>query len=260
MPRIKLTLEYDGTNFAGWQRQPRKRTVQGVLEEALGRLCGHEVRTTGAGRTDAGVHAAGQVAHFDLNAPRSPRQIILGGNEHLPPDVAVVGAEPVPDDFDARRDAIARHYRYTLLARRARPAWMRTCVGHTHYDLDEVRVRRGLAVLQGRHDFRAFRSAECEAPRTDLELAVTLTREGDLWVFDFHARSFLHHMIRLLIGALIELGRGRLEPARLRAMLDGGEPRPDWIPNAPASGLCLMSVEYPPLQPGARSPGRRRRP
>jgi tRNA pseudouridine38-40 synthase len=241
--RIKLTLEYDGSEFAGWQIQPGQRTVQGILEEGLGQFCGHEVKITGAGRTDAGVHAAGQTAHFDLKVDRTERQISLGGNEHLPEDVAIVQAEFVAENFHARYDAVERQYRYQLLTRSERPAYQRQYMGDTRFRLDEDRVMAGVKLMCGTHEFRSFRSVLCEAERTVLDLDMTAERVGDLWIFDFRARSFLHHMIRLIVGTMIELGRERIDCDKVGEMLRGA-PRPDSIPNAPAKGLTLMCVRY----------------
>ena len=246
MPRIKLTIEYDGTPFVGWQRQTNGRSVQQAIEEALAGLTGETATLRGAGRTDAGVHARGQVAHFDLGRDWRGETLRDGLNAHLRPEpVAVLSAEPVADDFDARFSAIRRHYRYNILTRRAPPALERGRVWHVKRPLDAAAMQSGAERLVGRHDFTTFRSAECQAKspvKTLDRLDVSL--DGEEITVAATARSFLHNQVRSLVGSLKLVGEGRWSADDIQHALEARE-RSACGPVAPAAGLYLMQVDYP---------------
>ncbi len=253
--RWALLIEYDGTGFAGWQRQANSPSVQQAIEEALERLTGEKARILGAGRTDAGVHALGQVASFLTRRSLNERTLTRGLNSYLPPSARIRAARRVDARFNPRREARMRWYRYRLASGGVAPALERTWRAWTPARLDWERVEAALEIFRGRHDFSAFRAAGCDSPRTLLTLKnATLRRHprgadgGESgWdaEMDFHCRSFLRNMVRLLAGAAIEAGRGRLSLDTLRQSLDSGERGEAHWPPAPASGLCLISVEYP---------------
>jgi tRNA pseudouridine38-40 synthase len=244
MPRVRLTLEYDGTDFVGWQRQPNGRSVQAVLESGLAELLGAPVSAEAAGRTDAGVHALGQVVAFD--APRAlPEKAYLRGlSSLLPPDVAVVGAEEVPDDFDPRRWATGKRYRYLISRRPGRSPLLR----RTHWELfaalEVAAMRAAARALLGTHDFTSFRAADCEAPhprRTLRELGVH--EEGEVLQIEVEGTAFLKHMVRNVVGSLVEVGRGKRPPEWIAEVL-AAKDRTLAGPTAPAHGLTLVSVSY----------------
>jgi tRNA pseudouridine38-40 synthase len=245
MPRTKLTIEYDGAPFVGWQRQTNGRSVQQAIEEAIAGLTGATVTIRGAGRTDAGVHALGQVAHFDLAREWSGDTLRDGINAHLRPEpVAVLLAEGVSDGFDARFSAIRRHYRYRILSRRAPPALTRGKVWHVKRPLDAVAMQRAAQRLVGRHDFTTFRSAECQArsPVKTLDrLHVVL--DGEEIVVSATARSFLHNQVRSLVGSLKLVGEGNWSADDLQSALEARD-RARCGPVAPAEGLYLIRVDY----------------
>ena len=209
MARFAVGVEYDGGGFPGWQRQVGLATVQGELEAALGRVLDHPVALTGAGRTDAGVHARGQVAHFDTEAQRSERSLLLGSNTHLPQGVSLVWARPVPGHFHARYSALARTYRYCILNRHYRSAIAQGRVAFIHKPLAIEPMQQAASLLLGRHDFSAFRAAECQAnsPVRDLQL-LRIERRGDFVLLEARANAFLHHMVRNIAGMLVHVGHG----------------------------------------------------
>jgi tRNA pseudouridine38-40 synthase len=244
--KIALGLEYDGSGFNGWQSQQRARTVQACVEAALSKVADHPVKAICAGRTDTGVHATGQVAHFSTSATRSLRSWVLGANVNLPPDAAVTWARPVADDFHARFGAISRRYRYIILNREVRPAVSRAKVTWQRRALDEVRMQRAADYLLGEHDFTSFRALACQAKnpvRRVHELSVT--RDADCVYIDVHADAFLYHMVRNIAGVLMTIGVGERPAAwtdellRLRDRARGGV-------TAPADGLYLVHVAYDP--------------
>lgn len=245
MPRYKLTLEYDGNPFKGWQRQADQPSVQQALEEAIERFAGERVTTQAAGRTDSGVHALGQVVHFDLEKPRDPFRIREALNYHLRPDpIAVLEAEAVGDDFEARFSAIARHYEYRILNRRAPSALEAGRVWHVPVPLDAEAMHRAAQMILGRHDFTTFRAAECQANspvRTLDHFAVR--REVEHIVVTASARSFLHHQVRSMVGSLKLVGEGKWSPADFRAALDAAD-RSRCGALAPSDGLYLTRVDY----------------
>ena len=257
MTRYALGLEYDGTAFMGWQRQIHPgRTVQASLEEALAKVADHGVEASCAGRTDAGVHARGQVVHFDSDARRSLRSWLLGVNSNLPPDVAVGWIQEAPEDFHARFSAEARQYRYVILNRLTRPALERDGQSWVHRPLDAERMQAAARHLLGRHDFSAFRSVECQAKHPVRTLKrVDVRREGERIFIDVVADGFLHHMVRNIAGVLLAVGEGKQHADWSKAVLEGRDRTLGGV-TAPAGGLYLMAVSYPqryaiPLPEGA---------
>lgn len=244
MMRVALGLEYDGALFQGWQSQPCGNTVQDVLERALAEVAGEAVRVVCAGRTDAGVHALAQVAHFDTRVMRPDSAWVRGTNAHLPEAVAVRWAVPVDAEFHARFAARSRSYRYLLHNHSVRPAVNHGKVGWFHLNLDVERMNRAAAHLIGEHDFSAFRAAECQAktPVKTLHRAA-VARQGDMVVFEFCANAFLHHMVRNLVGALVAVGKGRQPPEWIAELLAGRD-RSRAAPTFSPAGLYLAGVEY----------------
>ncbi|HEY8596279.1 MAG TPA: tRNA pseudouridine(38-40) synthase TruA [Devosiaceae bacterium] len=245
MPRYKLILEYDGTPFVGWQRQTNGLSVQEALETAIERFSGEAVTTQAAGRTDAGVHALGQVAHFDLARDWDPFRVREAINYHLKPHpVAVVLAEQVPGTFEARFSALARHYEYRILNRRARPALEANRVWHVAHPLDAGAMHAAAQRIVGKHDFTTFRASECQAnsPIRTLD-RLDVSREGEHVVIRASARSFLHHQVRSMAGSLKLVGDGKWKPDDLRAALDARE-RSRCGALAPSDGLYFVSVDY----------------
>jgi tRNA pseudouridine38-40 synthase len=275
LKRLAVGIQYDGTAFAGWQRQeipPRGsgqpvRTVQQVLEEAVGRVADEPVSLTCAGRTDAGVHARAQVAHFDTRAQRSLRSWVLGANTELPRDVSVSWVQPVPESFHARYSAQARTYRYHILNSTARAALAHQRATWLYRPLDHERMRQAAQHLSGEHDFSAFRAAECQSksPVRRIE-RLTVDREAEWVLIEVTANAFLHHMVRNIAGLLIDIGKGKHPPEWAQTVLASRDRRLN-AATAPADGLYLWSVRYdpafglpgadgPPLPPAARLLGR----
>jgi tRNA pseudouridine38-40 synthase len=241
---LRIVVEYDGTDFAGWQRQPGQRTVQGCLEDAIREMTGEEVFVRGAGRTDAGVHAAGQVGSFRLAARIPEHGLLRGLNTHLPPDVAIVDVAEVDADFDARFSARGKLYRYEVwnhLVRsplRARRSW------HVRQPIDGDAVRRAAAALVGEHDFRAFRAADCERRTTRRVVRrLEVDRQGALWSFEIEATAFLKNMVRIVVGTLVDVGRGQLPADAVSRMLETGDREAGGM-TAPPQGLTLVRVVY----------------
>ena len=243
--RIALGVEYDGSGFCGWQRQPGLASVQEALETALGAVAGGAVGVVAAGRTDRGVHASGQVVHFDTQAERPVTAWVRGANALLPPGVAVLWAHPVPDAFHARFSAVSRSYHYLLLNHPVRNALMQGKWGWFHQPLDLARMREAVLLLPGTHDFSAFRAAECQAktPVKTLHQAEVF-RCGPLLQFRFTADAFLQHMVRNMVGALVAVGAGRREPGWVAQLLQCRD-RTQGAPTFPADGLYLTGVGYP---------------
>lgn len=244
--RIVIGLEYDGRAFHGWQTQPDGNTVQDHLEAALAVIHGAPTKLTAAGRTDAGVHASAQVAHFDAHNPRPEQAWVRGVNAHLPEGVSVLWARPVAEDFHARFAAEERLYRYFLLNRPVRPALLAGRVGWMHGQLDETAMNHAAAALLGSHDFSAFRAAECQAKSPVRELReASVTRTGEMLTFQFRANAFLHHQVRNMVGALLWVGLGRRDPAWLAEVLasrDRDRAAATFVPD----GLYLAGVRYDP--------------
>ncbi|HUF55996.1 MAG TPA: tRNA pseudouridine(38-40) synthase TruA [Thermohalobaculum sp.] len=246
MPRYKLTIEYDGAPFRGWQRQAEGPSVQGAVEAALGALEPEGPAVAGAGRTDAGVHATAQVAHVDLSREWDPFRLAEALNWHLKPaPVAVLAAERVADDFHARFSAVRRHYLYRVLCRRAPEALERGRVWRRARPLDAQAMRQAAAALVGRHDFTTFRSAECQArsPVKTLDV-LQVVEDGSEVRFRLSARSFLHNQVRSIVGTLERVGAGAWPPDRVAEVLAARD-RARCGPVAPPRGLYLTGVDYP---------------
>jgi len=247
MTRFKLTIEYDGTGIAGWQRQDDRASVQSYLETAVEKLSGKPSEVTAAGRTDAGVHAIAQVTHVDIEREMSPYNVVHGINFHLvelTPQVVVTNAEKVGDDFHARFSATKRAYFYRIVNRSARLAVDRDRAWHIHEPLDAHAMQEGAKILLGHHDFTTFRSSICQAksPEKTLE-TFEITRIGEEIHIITTARSFLHHQVRNMVGTLRLIGNGKWTLKDLQDALaardrkKGGE-------TAPAQGLYLVGVGY----------------
>jgi tRNA pseudouridine38-40 synthase len=249
MPRYALVLEYDGGPFSGWQRQKDQPSVQESLERALRRLDPAVPAVAAAGRTDAGVHATGQVAHCDLGRDWDPLRLAGALNQHLRPEpVAVLRVIPVPDGFHARFSATERRYTYRILLRRAPPALTAGRVWHVRHDLDAGAMREGAARLVGHHDFTTFRSSICQAASPVKTLDALDIEEvecpgGRELRVHARARSFLHHQVRSMVGTLERVGAGAWLPARVAAALAACD-RAACGPVAPSAGLCLTGVGY----------------
>ncbi|RJF77170.1 tRNA pseudouridine(38-40) synthase TruA [Rhodopseudomonas palustris] len=245
MPRYKLTIEYDGAPYCGWQLQPALPSVQGALEVAALATCGAAVRVHGAGRTDAGVHALGQVAHVDIPKPFRADKLRDALNAHLRPNpIAVLAAEIVPDTFEARFSAIRRHYRYRIANRRSNLALELGKVWRVPKPLDTDAMHRAAQVLIGKHDFTTFRDTECQAASPDKTLDVLdVIRTGDVVDIITNARSYLHSQVRSMVGSLVWVGEGRWTADDLAAAL-AARKRSACGPVAPPEGLYLMQVDY----------------
>jgi tRNA pseudouridine38-40 synthase len=251
--RYAMGIEYDGGEFSGWQRLSKHGesdpegylTLQSVVEEALSFVAGTPIETICAGRTDAGVHAAGQVIHFDSPVQRDPRGWVLGTTSRLPPAIGALWCVPVPDEFHARFSARARRYRYSILNRMVRPALNRQVLAWERRRLDAGAMHRAAQALLGENDFSAFRTVHCQAPhaRRDLQ-EIAVKRDGDVVTVEVQANAFLHHMVRNIVGSLLVVGRGDA-PERWIAELLAGQDRTKAGPTAPASGLVFLGPRYP---------------
>ena len=244
MANIKLVVEYDGTGYCGWQRQSARPSLQGELEAALGRLLKEDIKVTAAGRTDAGVHALGQVVNFRtaraMPAERIPRAV----NRLLPRQVVVKCAQEVGDDFHARRMAASRRYQYTILNRDEPSALLGRFAYQTGGALDVAAMREAASGLVGEHDFAAFQAAGSPTASTVRRLrALRAARRGDLVIVVLEADSFLYQMARIIVAALVAVGRGELEPQAVGRIREAGD-RARIGPAAPAHGLCLVRVTY----------------
>jgi tRNA pseudouridine38-40 synthase len=244
--RWRLTIEYDGGPFMGWQRQEHGPSVQQALEEALERMTGEQASFTAAGRTDAGVHALAMAAHVDVAKSLTPHRLREGLNALVRPEpISIHGVEPVADDWHARFSCIGRRYRYRILNRRAPPALERGRVWHIPVPLDVEAMQEGAAMLVGRHDFTTFRSAHCQSdsPVKTLD-RLEISREGDEVRIEAAARSFLHHQVRSMVGCLALVGRGQWAPEHMREALEARD-RAALGLNAPPHGLYFVEALYP---------------
>jgi tRNA pseudouridine38-40 synthase len=245
MPRYKITLEYDGTPFVGWQIQDNGPSVQGHLSAAIAAFSGEKVSVQGAGRTDAGVHALGQVAHFDLIRERDTDTVRDALNAHLRPHpIAVIAAEQAPETFDARFSATRRHYLYRIICRRADLALDRHRLWRVSRPLDAAAMHTAAQRLVGRHDFTTFRAAECQAksPIKTLDRLDVACSGNEIHIVA-EARSFLHHQVRSMVGSLVQVGEGKWSADDLARVLAACD-RSGCGPVAPAEGLYLVRVEY----------------
>ena len=246
MPRYRITIEYDGTPFVGWQEQKSGRSVQAEIVAAISKFTSEQVAVKGAGRTDSGVHALGQVAHFDLEKEWEPFRIQEALNYHLKPNpIAVLECAAVDAEFDARFTALSRRYLYRILDRRARPALDETRVWWVPQSLDTDRMDQAAQSIVGHHDFTTFRASLCQAksPVKTLD-ALRVSRVGDEVHVEATARSFLHNQVRSMVGSLKLVGEGKWPVREMRAALDAAD-RARCGPVAPACGLYLIKVVYP---------------
>lgn len=246
MKRIALGIEYNGSQFNGYQLQSAgTRTVQGELEKALSRVADEPIRLTCAGRTDTGVHATGQVVHFDAPVARELKAWMLGGNTNLPRDISIHWVRQVSDDFSARFSAISRSYRYILYNRKVRSAVFQHNVSWSFEQLDSDAMNRAAQKLVGEHDFSAFRSSQCQAKHAVREMqAIAVKRKADYVILDIKANAFLHHMVRNIMGTLMVIGRGEQPVEWIQQVLQGKDRKKAGM-TAPAAGLYLINVEYP---------------
>jgi tRNA pseudouridine38-40 synthase len=242
--RIALGIEYDGTDFLGWQRLSHGASVQACLEHALSFVAAEPIEVTCAGRTDAGVHGRCQVVHFDTGVQRDMRGWVLGTSSNLPTSVAVLWAQPVPDDFHARFSARSRRYRYTILNRGIRPALDARYVTWERLPLDAARMHAAAQALIGEHDFSAFRAVSCQAKHARrLIKTLQIRREDAHVIVEIEANAFLHHMVRNIVGSLLVVGRGE-QPEVWVAELLAGRNREVAGPTAAASGLTFIGPRY----------------
>ena len=240
----KLTVAYDGTRFFGWERQPDVDTIQGKLESVLTELTGEAVEVTGAGRTDAGVHARAMTANAVLDTDKSPEEIRDYMNRYLPDAIAVREVKPCSERFHARYNALGKTYRYTCFDGPVKPVFDRRYVTVLDYVPDVERMRRAAELLQGEHDFASF----CGNPRMKKSTVRTvdtilIEERRDRVIFTFHGNGFLQNMVRILVGTLLEVGRGYWEPEYVQTILEAKDRRLAG-PTAPPEGLCLMKVDY----------------
>lgn len=242
---IIIVLEYDGSGFAGWQVQPGERTVQGEVESALARLTGVHHRIVAAGRTDAGVHAWGQVAHFRTDSKLELKNFEAGLNSLLPPDVAVRAASEGAAEFDARRSARGKTYRYVILNRFERSAVDRLRAWHVMAPLDVDSMKVGASYLVGEHDFSSFRGQKCASknPVRVIKRIDILPQKEDVVIIEVEATAFLKNMVRSIVGTLVEVGRGKWSPEDVKGALDARD-RTKAGPTAPPHGLYLVEVYY----------------
>jgi tRNA pseudouridine38-40 synthase len=241
---LRLVLEYDGTDFSGWQRQPGMRTVQGCLEDALRQMTGESIAAQGAGRTDAGVHAEGQVASLAMEATIPEGGLLRGLNAILPRDIAVIEVAATDPAFDARFSARGKVYRYLAWNHMVRSPLHARTTWFCRSSIDMHLVRQAALALTGEHDFRAFRAADCER-RTTIRIIrrLEVARQGALLSFEVEATAFLKNMVRILVGTLVDVGRGRLPPEIVRRMLETGDRKTGGV-TAPPQGLSLVRVLY----------------
>lgn len=244
MPRIKLTLGYDGTAYHGWQKQPHQSTVQGHLEDALYRLTQQPLCIYGAGRTDTGVHALGQVAHFDTSVSRTPAEWIRALNAMLPEDIVVNNVEEVDESFHARFSACGKTYRYQILhAKQPAPLWRHTR-WFVHYDLDVTRMRDTAKTLVGLHCFTSFCAADTDAPNHVIDLQQIHIEENGAFIdITLNAPRFLRYMVRNIVGFLVEAGRGKRSSDEIPDLLAAKDRRAAG-PTAPPQGLILVKIDY----------------
>lgn len=252
MPRYHLTIEFDGTNYVGWQRQDNGPSIQGDIEAAGRKLAGAPTPVYGAGRTDSGVHGLGMVAHIDVPKAFPADTIRDGLNAHLrPAPIAILRAQAVTADFHARFSCFARHYEYRILNRRPPPTLEHNQVWPMGPPLDVAAMDQAAQCLVGKHDFTTFRSVQCQAESPIKTLStIAVTREADRVIVRISAPSFLHNQVRSIVGSLAQIGMGRWPQAGLKAALDAKN-RARCGPVAPAAGLYFVKADYPPALLGA---------
>jgi tRNA pseudouridine38-40 synthase len=243
--RYAVTLEYDGSQFNGWQLQKGVPTIQGALEYALTRVANCPIRVTGAGRTDTGVHAVGQVAHFESPSFRRIESWLRGANRFLPKSVSILSISPVSSEFHARFSAVGRAYRYIILNRRVAPTFLRGRVTWEYRNLDVSRMREAARLLVGKHDFNAYRTTACQSKTSIRDLRkLSISSKGEwVWV-DAEAESFLHHMIRNIVGVLLSIGAREQEPLWAEEVLESCDRKSGGV-TAPPDGLYFVRASYP---------------
>ena len=241
---IKLIIEYDGTNYNGWQTQPNGLAVQQVVEKALLRLLGEPVRLRSSGRTDAGVHATGMVASFLTSRDLPLRAFVEGSNSFLPPDIAILSASEAHSGFMPIQDALSKHYRYTIYNTLLRSPLRRSYTWHVREPVDLAAMREAAGYFVGRHDFAAFRASNCSTKTTVRSVhSVSICQEGDLILIDVIGEGFLKNMVRIMAGTLVDIGRGRFSPDYIAWLLKNPDRKKAGV-TAPACGLCLIHVVY----------------
>lgn len=247
MRTIRLTIEYDGTAYSGWQTQPNGLAVQQVVEEALCQLLGERPDLRSSGRTDAGVHASGMAAAFKTSTNLPLKAFVEGTNRFLPPDIAILNAAEVPSGFKPISDALAKHYRYTILTTSIRSPLRRFHAWHIREHLDIEAMQKAAVHFVGHHNFAAFRASNCAAKTTIRRIdSVEIIQEGDCIIIDVIGGGFLKNMVRVMTGTLVDIGRGRFEPDHIQKLLLCGDRKQAGV-TAPACGLCLMEVFYPQI-------------
>ncbi len=243
--KISLGIEYDGSAFCGWQVQQGVDTVQQAVEKAISKVAAHPVTVVCAGRTDTGVHASGQVVHFESDAPRDMRAWVFGANANLPKQVSVVWAQPVDNDFHARFSATRRRYRYVIFNRAVRPTFLAWRTAWEFRPLDEARMAQAARHLVGEHDFSSYRALACQAKSpVRCVHSLEVSREGQLVFIDIEANAFLHHMVRNIAGVLMDIGAGKHDPDWAREVLEARDRTLGGV-TAPPHGLYLVHVTYP---------------
>lgn len=243
--RIALAVRYDGAAYHGWQTQDNVPSVQTRVEKAISTVANHPVTITCAGRTDAGVHATGQVVHFNSDADRSERSWLFGVNSNLPPDISIIWAKEVEPDFHARFSATGRRYRYILFNQSVRPGILRSAVGWYYRPLDEQKMHEAAQHLLGKHDFSAYRGADCQSKSPERTMySLKVERRGRMLMLEVHGNAFLLHMIRNIAGVLIEIGSGGRDPIWAKEVLESRDRRQGGVTIAP-NGLYLVGVDYP---------------
>jgi len=243
--RCAIGVEYDGSRFHGWQVQSGVQTIQQLLEEALSSVAAQPVRVVTAGRTDTGVHASGQVAHFDSTAVRQPLNWVRGANTLLPEGLALTWAKPVDPEFHARFSALSRRYRYVLFCRDVRPTYLTQRVTWTYEDLDVARMRAGAVYLTGRHDFSAYRSSGCQSKQPVREVHEITIERKDAWIWiDVEANGFLQHMVRNITGVLTAIGTGAKPAIWAKEVLESRDRAMGGVTALP-DGLYLSAIRYP---------------
>ena len=241
---LKLTVEYDGSNYSGWQFQPRHDSIQGRIEAALERIFAAPVRVFGSGRTDAGVHARGQVASISIPRPFDPAELQRALNAILPPDIVVLDIAPAPDDFDPRRAARSRVYEYRVLNHKVASAFEYRYSWLVRDPLNLAAMNCAARIFVGEHDFAAFRSLGTDVTTTVRRvISSEWTRDGDVFLYRVEATSFLRHMVRAMVAAMVDVGRGKLTPEKIATILAGLN-RQAAPANAPPGGLYLVEVRY----------------
>jgi len=243
--RVVVGIEYDGTEFCGWQSQQGSRTVQDEVQKALSYVANEEIQVSCAGRTDSGVHAYGQVIHFDTSVQRSERSWVLGCNSNLPKDINISWAKETESDFHARFGATSRRYRYVIMNRFTRSAILQNRVCWHHQPLDVSRMQEAAQHFIGEHDFTSFRALACQAKHAIRTMHIlNLHRQGDYIFIDVQANAFLHHMVRNIVGTLLAIGEGEEDPAWVKSLLAAKDRSAAGITSS-AQGLYLVSVQYP---------------